>query len=149
MARQVFRVCRARYARLDGEGARQVGGRWNSAGKPVVYMAESVALAVLENLVHMSRRDFPTGYVTVAALLPDGIRLLTEDTLRRNPALATLRPAELGDWWLESQASAVLQVPSVIVPGASNYLLNPHHPEFSLIQVEPPAIFHFDERLFV
>jgi RES domain-containing protein len=148
MARQVFRVCRARYARLDGEGARRVGGRWNSAGKPVVYMAESVALAVLENLVHMSRRDFPTGYVTLVALLPDGIGLLTEDTLRRNPALATRSPAELGDWWVKSQASAVLQVPSVVVPGASNYLLNPEHPEFSLIQVEPPAIFHFDERLF-
>jgi hypothetical protein len=46
-------------------------------------MAESVALAVLENLVHMSRRDFPTGYVTVSVLLPDGIRVLAEDALRR------------------------------------------------------------------
>ena len=34
--RRVFRVCRARYARLDGTGAR------------LVYMAESIALAVLE-----------------------------------------------------------------------------------------------------
>ncbi len=148
MARRVFRVCRARYARLDGEGARLVGGRWNYASRPVVYMAESIALAVLENLVHMSRRDFPTVYVTVAAVLPDGISLLAEDALRRTPALRALSPEELGNRWLESQASAVLRVPSVVVPGASNYLLNPQHPEFSLIQVEPPAIFHFDERLF-
>ena len=63
MPLRVYRVCRARYARLDGEGARRVGGRWNSAGRAVVYMAESIALAVLENLVHMSRQDFPTGYV--------------------------------------------------------------------------------------
>jgi RES domain-containing protein len=56
MARSVYRVCRARYARLDGEGARLVGGRWNSPGSAVVYMAERVALAVLENLVHMIRR---------------------------------------------------------------------------------------------
>jgi RES domain-containing protein len=119
-----------------------------SAGRSVVYMAESVALAVLENLVHMSRRDFPTGYVTVAAQLPDSISLLAEDALRRTPALRALSPTELGNWWLESQASAVLKVPSVVVRGASNYLLNPQHPEFSLIQVEPPAIFHFDERLF-
>ena len=71
--RRVFRVCRARYARLDGTGARLVGGRWNSSGRAVVYMAESIALAVLENLVHMTRQDFPRGYVCVAAVLPDGI----------------------------------------------------------------------------
>lgn len=146
MPLRVFRVCRARYAKLDGEGARRVGGRWNSAGRPVVYMAESVALAVLENLVHMSRRDFPAGYVTVSAWLPDGIRVLAEDSLRGMPGLDALSPAELGNRWVESQASAVLKVPSVVVPGAANYLLNPQHPEFSLIQVEPPAIFHFDER---
>ena len=56
MARCIYRVCRARNARLDGEGARLVGGRWTSRGRAVVYMAESVALAVLENLVHMSRQ---------------------------------------------------------------------------------------------
>ena len=72
--RRVFRVCRARYARLDGTGARRVGDRWNSPGRAVVYMAESIALAVLENLVHMTRQDFPRGYVCVAAVLPDGIR---------------------------------------------------------------------------
>jgi RES domain-containing protein len=71
--RRVFRVCRARYARLDGTRARRVGGRWNSSGRAVVYMAESIALAVLENLVHMTRQDFPRGYVCVAAVLPDGI----------------------------------------------------------------------------
>jgi RES domain-containing protein len=59
MERRIFRVCRARHARLDGEGARRVGGRWNSAGRAVVYMAESIALAVLENLVHMKRSGEP------------------------------------------------------------------------------------------
>ena len=56
---RVFRVCRARYARLDGTGAQLAGGRWNSPGRAVVYMAESIALAVVENLVHMTRQDFP------------------------------------------------------------------------------------------
>jgi len=148
MARRIFRVCRARYARLDGEGARRVGGRWNLPGKPVVYMAESIALAVLENLVHMSKQDFPTGYVSVTAVLPEEISLVEEDLLRRNPALRGLSPEYLGDWWLESRMSAVLKVPSFVVPGEYNYLLNPKHSEFSKIQIEPAAIFHFDERLF-
>jgi RES domain-containing protein len=56
---RVFRVCRAVNARLDGEGARLAGGRWNSPGLAVVYMAESVSLAVLENLGHMQPRTFP------------------------------------------------------------------------------------------
>ena len=74
-----YRVCRRIYARLDGEGARKVGGRWNSPGRAVVYMAQSVALAVLENLVHMSRRDYPTGYVIVEARVPDHILILEYD----------------------------------------------------------------------
>lgn len=69
----VYRVCRSRWALLDGEGARRVGGRWNSPGRPVVYMADSIALAVLENLVHLSRQDFPTGYVVIAARIPDDL----------------------------------------------------------------------------
>jgi RES domain-containing protein len=149
MARRVFRVCRARYARLDGEGARRVGGRWNSPGQPLVYMAESVALAVLENLVHMSKQDFPSGYVCVAAVLPDGMSLIPEHTLRSSsPELRVLNTQSLGDWCLQSQISAVLQVPSFVVPGAYNFLLNPAHPKFPGIQVEPAAIFHFDPRLF-
>jgi RES domain-containing protein len=146
--RRVFRVCRARYARLDGAGARLAGGRWNSPGRAVVYMAESIALAVLENLVHMARQDFPRGYVCVAAVLPDGISMDQQKDLRKQPALQDLSTEQLGDWWLDSGRSAVLQVPSFVIAGEHNFLLNPVHPEFARILVEPPAIFHFDERLF-
>ena len=146
--RRVFRVCRARYARLDGTGARLAGGRWNSPGRAGVYMAESIALAVLENLVHMARQDFPHGYVCVAAVLPDGISMIHEKDLRKHSALEDLSTEQLGDWWLDSRTSAVLQVPSFVIAGEHNFLLNPVHPEFARIQVEPPAIFHFDERLF-
>jgi RES domain-containing protein len=146
--RRVFRVCRARYARLDGAGARLVGGRWNSSGRAVVYMAESISLAVLENLVHMTRQDFPRGYVCVVAVLPDGISMIHEKDLRKHRALEDLSTVHLGDWWLDSGASAALQVPSFVIAGEHNFLLNPAHSEFARIQVEPPAIFHFDERLF-
>jgi RES domain-containing protein len=120
---RVFRVCRARYARLDGTGAQLVGGRWNSPGRAVVYMAESIALAVLENLVHMTRHDFPRGYVCVAALLPEGISIIHEKDLRKHPALENLGTEQLGDWWLDSGTSAVLQVPSFVIAGEHNFLL--------------------------
>lgn len=119
--RRVFRVCRARYGRLDGIGARLVGGRWNSSGRAIVYMA---------------------------ATLPEGIGVVHEKDLRKHPALQDVSTQQLGDWWLDSQTSAVLQMPSFVIVGEHNFLLNPAHFEFAQIQVEPPAIFHFDERLF-
>lgn len=148
MSLRVYRVCRARFARLDGEGAKRVGGRWNSPGHAVVYMAQSIALAVLENLVHMSRQDFPTGYVCVAAIISDRISLIEESELRATSRLDDFTTQQLGNWWLDSRMTAVLKVPSSVVTGEYNFMLNPAHPDFPLIQVEPAAIFHFDERLF-
>ena len=146
MNRRVFRVCRARFARLDGEGARRAGGRWNSPGTRVVYMAESIALAVLENLVHMSRVDFPTGYVVVGAAIPEHLPIITEDELAG--MFGNLDSPRLGDLWIESNASAILAVHSVVVPSERNFLLNPRHPRFGDIVVEIPVPFQFDERLF-
>ena len=123
-----------------------MGGRWNSPGRPVVYMAESVSLAVLENLVHMAKVDFPTGYVVIAAVLPEGIEVMTEEQLVAQLGVTYQR--SLGDQWIDLRLSAVLAVRSKIVPFEHNYLLNPHHPAFGRITTEPPIEFVFDERLF-
>jgi RES domain-containing protein len=111
-------------------------------------MAESIALAVLENLMHMTRQDFPRGYVCVTAVLQDGMSITSEKDLRVHRTLQNVSTQQLGDWWLESQTSAVLQVPSFVIAEEHNFLLNPAHPEFVRVKVEPPAIFHFDERIF-
>lgn len=131
---------------LDGEGACRVGARWNSPGRPVVYMAESVALAVLENLVHMIRDDFPKGYVVIGALIPSRLEILPEDQVRE--MYGALPEWALGDLWLESLRTPVLRVRSAVVPSECNYLLNPRHPDFQAIVVELPVAFQFDERLF-
>jgi RES domain-containing protein len=146
MGQRVYRVCRAIHAGLDGEGAKRVGGRWNSPGYAVVYMAQSIGLAVLENLVHMSREDFPVGYVSVSAFIPDGVRILTEGDVEKD--IANVGSRGLGDIWLRSSASAVLRVRSAVVPQEFNFLLNPGHTEFDRIVAEPAMPFIFDERLF-
>ena len=111
-------------------------------------MAESVALAVLENLVHMSPGDFPSNYVCVAALLPEDLVVETEQDFRHRAELRTSPPQAVGDRWIESGESAVLEVASAVVPHEHNYLLNPSHSDFERIVVYPPALFHFDPRLF-
>jgi RES domain-containing protein len=118
-----------------------VGGRWNRPGNAVVYMAESVSLAVLENLVHMSREDFPLGYVVVTVVIPDTIRI---GTLDRTEA----PEVEIGEAWLRAADTAVLRVPSRVVPSDHLYLLNPRHIDFPQILVEEISPFMFDSRLF-
>lgn len=109
-------------------------------------MAETISLAVLENLVHMARQDFPTGYVVVAAVVPEHVRVLRAEDLRLDSPDANQR--ESGDHWIDSCDSAVLEVRSTIVSFEHNYLLNPRHPDFAAIAVERPVPFVFDERLF-
>jgi flagellar biosynthesis GTPase FlhF len=76
-------------------------------------MAETVSLAVLENLVHMAREDFPVGYVAVAAVVPDEISVLKEEALIEPSSRAD--PRTLGDFWIDSCASAVVEVRSTII----------------------------------
>src|SRR6185503_19514933 len=144
MPLRVYRVCRTIHARLDGLGSRRVGGRWNSPGRAVVYMAQCVALAVLENLVHMSRLDFPTGYVVVAADIPNNLEIVTEERVRYAAGLARADPRTIGDYWIDNRLSAALRVPSSVVLGESNYLLNPQHPDFRMIITVRPTAFEFD-----
>lgn len=60
---------------------------------------------------------------------------------------APLSTRNLGSAWAKSRASAVLAVPSVIVPSEKNYLLNPNHPDFKRISIGAPQDFSFDPRL--
>jgi len=92
-------------------------------------MAETVSLAVLENLVHMSRQDLPAGYVIVAAVIPDHVRVLRVEEIASEPGPVDERA--LGDRWFDSGASAVLEVRSRVVPIEHSYLLNPEHPDFA------------------
>ena len=54
---------------------------------------------------------------------------------------------DFGAKWRREQRTAVLRVPSVVVLGEFNYLLNPAHPDFAKITLGQPAPFAFDTRL--
>jgi RES domain-containing protein len=44
-------------------------------------------------------------------------------------------------------ASVALRVPSIVVDGEFNYLLNPLHPDFAQLKIGEPRRFSFDPRL--
>jgi len=138
----VWRVCRRPFADLSGEGARLYGGRWNSPGRPMVYAAESAALAVLEVRVHLDLdwRVLPDDYVLMAIDTGD----LVAETLVETPA----DPRAAGDAWLAAGRSALLRAPSFIVPESINVLVNPAHRDATRLSVASIRPFAFDARLW-
>jgi len=148
----VWRLCAAHHAAgaFSGEGAERHGGRWSPPGLPAVYTAESRALAMLEVLVHVDdpARLAGLAWVSLSASVPEG---LIERPARVPEEWRALpfKPAtqEYGAAWLRARRSVALRLPSVVIPGEFNYLLNPAHPDFGRVRLGPPEPFFFDPRL--
>ncbi len=148
----VWRITTARFvtSAFTGEGARLYGGRWNPKGYPIVYTAESRSLALLEMLV----QDDPlrANYVLVPAHIPNDLSITTIQTqelpedwrnLSTRDALQTI-----GKDWLTSMRSAILSVPSAVLPAERNYLINPNHPDVQNIMLGLPESLQTDMRLY-
>jgi len=147
----VWRLCMAKHAQFDGEGARLAGGRWNRRGTPMVYTSATLSMAVLEYLVnHPDFSTVPADLIAISADIPKTVRIETVELAglpsgwREYPAPDTL--AELGTEWARHRRSFVLSVPSAIVPQERNYLINPGHPGFRKIKIGKPKRFSLDPR---
>jgi RES domain-containing protein len=149
---QAWRITQQKHAKtaFSGDGARLYGGRWNSPGVAMVYAAQSQSLAVLEVLVHLEGPELLRKYVFLEATFdPSLVIELDRPSLPKNWRSDPVPKAvqAIGDRWALSGESAVLRVPSVLVPDESNFLLNPRHPDFAKITVSRPNAFRFDGRL--
>ena len=145
---RAYRLAKAQYAALDGEGARLYGGRWNSVGVAMVYLSSSAALAVLEYLVHLDPSMLPRDLVLLTVEIPDNIGLDRWDPLPSNWSQHPT-PSEchlMGDEWIRSARSAAVLVPSVIVPMENNILLNPAHSDARRIAIVETNPFPIDAR---
>ena len=134
---------------LSGEGARLYGGRWNSPGHAAVYLADSLALAGMELLVHLGSVDVLRTYRKMPVSISEDL-VMHIDAAELPPGWATDPRTEtraIGDRWLSSQLSVALQVPSAVVPTESNFLINPNHPNFDALRLGPISDSRFDPRL--
>ena len=139
-------------AARTGEGARIAGGRWNSPGRPAIYCAESLALSVLEILVHAATpHERADPRVWFKLTLPESAcRTMAASRLPRgwNEPIAHPQTVNLGDEWLRAAKSVALRVPSAVIPGAWNVILNPQHPQFrTLVRWARPFPLQIDPRL--
>ncbi|HQU91392.1 MAG TPA: RES domain-containing protein [Pyrinomonadaceae bacterium] len=149
-----YRIFKTKFAKtwFDGEGAFLFGGRWNTRGTRVLYAAGSLSLAALEMLVHLDSAELLSSYSYATLECEEKDVLPVEEFIKlpKNwssspPPLAVQR---IGDNWAESMRSLVLRVPTSVVPGEFNYLVNVAHPKFSTITRDKPQLFRFDERLY-
>lgn len=138
---------------LTGAGAKSTGGRWNAAGDPVVYASETQALACLETIVHLNAGGLPLNRYLVSLTIPAAVWVHAKtETPGSLPVGWDADPAgrasiAFGTSWLRSTASALLRVPSVIVPDEYNVLINPIHPDSLAITAIKLRKWLYDPRL--
>lgn len=115
----------------------------------MVYTAGSQSLAMLEMLV----QDEPlrARYVMIPATVPTHLKIerIAPDQLPPDWRGAAGREQlqSTGTDWIKRRSSAVLAVPSLLIPAESDYLLNPLHSAFARIEIGPAQEFVTDLRL--
>ncbi len=139
----------SRHRDLNGLGGLRAPGRWHERGLPVVYLAETAAAALLEVCVHTSANDIPPNYTLLEITVPASTSLETLDVKSLSPEWIhdVQETRGLGSDWLRSVRSALLGVPSAIVPATNNVLLNPGHRHSRNIRVTRVLEYPFDPRL--
>jgi RES domain-containing protein len=146
----LYRITKALYGDdLSGNGARLYGGRWNSEGRAMVYLASSRSLAILESLAHLSPTNIPGDLVMLSIEVPDAffeidIKLLPDDwNVYPEPNILK----QIGNAFLQKNEYLLLKVPSAIVREEFNYLMNPSHAKAVKVKITSKLSFSFDERV--
>ncbi|WP_026451393.1 RES family NAD+ phosphorylase [Aequorivita capsosiphonis] len=150
---RVFRLSRKKYAEdLSGKGAAKFVNRWNSKGIEMLYTAESRALAMAEVIVHLSLAMLPDDYMMIEIEIPETINIQVLDLKYLDTGWNVNLPRSntqiIGDGFIHSKKYCVFKVPSAVVKGDFNYLLNPNHKDIKSIKIIEVTDFPFDERIF-
>lgn len=150
---KVWRLARLRYAptpaaAYSGEGAALRGARWNSRGVRIAYASASESLALLEYLVHVELASAPRDLAFFAAEIPsDAVAELEALPPLWNDLPPPRAAAAIGDAFVAGRKNLALRVPSIVIPFAWNYLIDPAHPRFSEVTFDEPITFKIDKRL--
>jgi len=149
---RVWRIARAVHAAFDGEGGRLYGSRWTPRGVAAVFTSGTLSLATLERFVHTDPDLEPGDLVAISADIESSIAIESVAVSdlpaewRAHPAPPALTVN--GDRWLQRAATAVLSVPSVVIPHERNFVINPNHRDFRNVKVGESEPFSFDPRMW-
>jgi len=150
----VYRISKKIHIKdLSGIGAGLYGGRWNPIGINMVYTSGSIALATLEYLVHnfhlLSTAEICLAKIEIgkpkSMLVKKNSDLPSGWNRQMHLQYAT---QQIGKEFCLKGTDYILKVPSAVVPGEFNLLLNPqhkHHAYTKVVEVIDP--FTFDQRI--
>jgi len=145
----VYRITLAKYATAIKASGR--AARWNPNEVEMVYTSGSMSLACLENVVHRNQIGLNSPFKVLTVEIPDDLLILSipKKSLEDNWSSFENLPItqKLGAQWVLELKSAILRVPSSIIEGEFNYLLNPNHPDFEIIKLLKSQPFVFDPRI--
>lgn len=149
----VYRLSKQKYSDdLTGIGAELAGGRWNHKGTRVLYTSDSRALCTAEIAVHTPMGLVPKDYFLITIEIPDNLEMdeLKKEDLPKNwrDFPYSGKTQEIGEDFINKRDILILKVPSAVVQGDYNYLINPSHKDFKKIKIKNKEPFSFDERLF-
>lgn len=141
----------SQWVDLTGTGGIRSESRWNPKGVPAVYVSEHPALALLEVMVHMhlSFDDIPLSLKLIAIEINPGAVVSAMPDLPQGWQANEMTTRATGGAWLKSMSGLVLPVPSALVAHATNFIINPRHPQarthLEQASLEP---FWIDRRFF-
>ncbi|MGN6602575.1 MAG: RES family NAD+ phosphorylase [Ginsengibacter sp.] len=148
----VYRITNERFKDdIYGKGAALYGGRWNFAGRPMLYTSQFISLCILESLVHLQRGQFPDTQYLLHIEIPEGLSSseITFNRIKDRWKTETEYTQFLGDDFLKNEQSLMLKVPSVVVPQEHNFLLNPMHKDFKKTKIVSSELLELDKRLMI
>lgn len=146
----VYRITKSKHASdISGTGAALFPGRWNQKGTPVLYTGESIAIALLENIVHAPPMITPDLDILTLEIPDDSILELKISDLPSNwsnyPAPTIL--SQIGQRWVNEGKKISLKIPSCIIHTSHNYILNCQHKNYNRVKIIDHSKFYFDPRL--
>ena len=138
----------SRHRDLSGIGGLRAAGRWHYAGHPIVYLAETPASALLEVCVHTSANDVPPEF-TLLKIEGPNVSVPSVETKDLPPDWRTRLQVtrDLGTAWLNKNESALLRVPSALVPETVNFLFKPSEAQAKKFHITNTFSYPFDPRL--
>lgn len=134
------------FADLSGLGGKMYRGRWHSDETAVVYCSDHPSTALLEILVHTTRENFLETYQLLEISCPLGLGI-HEPNLPTNWPNRRIASQQVGNDFLRSLEAPIMRMPSVVMPQAFNYLVNPAHPDAASITIARSWRYPFDSRL--
>ncbi len=145
----VYRIAFKKYSQtLIAPG---IEGRWNGAGRKVIYTSESPALALLENMLRRKGTGFSNDFRTMIIEIPNDIKITTVNLKNLQDGWRDYKDysicQKIGNEWYDHSLSTVLKVPSAVLPDSSNYVINATHPQYKSIKLLKSINFIPDERI--